>query len=190
MPPYRSRTSTHGRNMAGARGLWRATGMRDGDFKQLMGIVEVESVLEVVGIRRQRHQRQPQPEENCPYIDTRHSISLLPSKVCFASFGRRSRGCAEIRPDAEAMPRAANGARDSPARRQGAGGPIVRPRRNRPALAKSPHSSIVNLMADPPQNHGSPPQPPARRATRPPDPEAPQKQRLPALRLTPRFGHS
>ncbi len=32
MPPYRSRTSTHGRNMAGARGLWRATGMRDDDF--------------------------------------------------------------------------------------------------------------------------------------------------------------
>ncbi|MBA4610974.1 dihydroxy-acid dehydratase [Stappia taiwanensis] len=32
MPTYRSRTSTHGRNMAGARGLWRATGMKDGDF--------------------------------------------------------------------------------------------------------------------------------------------------------------
>ena len=32
MPQYRSRTSTHGRNMAGARGLWRATGMKDGDF--------------------------------------------------------------------------------------------------------------------------------------------------------------
>ena len=32
MPPYRSRTSTHGRNMAGARGLWRATGMTDSDF--------------------------------------------------------------------------------------------------------------------------------------------------------------
>ncbi|PWC37504.1 dihydroxy-acid dehydratase [Azospirillum sp. TSO35-2] len=32
MPHYRSRTSTHGRNMAGARGLWRATGMKDGDF--------------------------------------------------------------------------------------------------------------------------------------------------------------
>jgi dihydroxy-acid dehydratase len=32
MPHYRSRTSTHGRNMAGARGLWRATGMEDGDF--------------------------------------------------------------------------------------------------------------------------------------------------------------
>ncbi|MCF3934615.1 dihydroxy-acid dehydratase [Acuticoccus sp. M5D2P5] len=32
MPTYRSRTTTHGRNMAGARGLWRATGMRDGDF--------------------------------------------------------------------------------------------------------------------------------------------------------------
>ncbi len=32
MPEYRSRTSTHGRNMAGARGLWRATGMKDDDF--------------------------------------------------------------------------------------------------------------------------------------------------------------
>jgi dihydroxy-acid dehydratase len=32
MPTYRSRTSTHGRNMAGARSLWRATGMTDGDF--------------------------------------------------------------------------------------------------------------------------------------------------------------
>ncbi|MGD9694705.1 MAG: dihydroxy-acid dehydratase [Thermoleophilia bacterium] len=32
MPPYRSRTTTHGRNMAGARGLWRATGMKDSDF--------------------------------------------------------------------------------------------------------------------------------------------------------------
>ncbi len=32
MPDYRSKTSTHGRNMAGARSLWRATGMKDGDF--------------------------------------------------------------------------------------------------------------------------------------------------------------
>ena len=32
MPQYRSRTSTHGRNMAGARSLWRATGMTEGDF--------------------------------------------------------------------------------------------------------------------------------------------------------------
>ncbi|HEY8580518.1 MAG TPA: dihydroxy-acid dehydratase [Beijerinckiaceae bacterium] len=32
MPPYRSRTTTHGRNRAGARGLWRATGMKDDDF--------------------------------------------------------------------------------------------------------------------------------------------------------------
>ena len=32
MPVYRSRTTTHGRNQAGARGLWRATGMKDGDF--------------------------------------------------------------------------------------------------------------------------------------------------------------
>jgi len=40
MPAYRSRTSTHGRNMAGARGLWRATGMRDGDFgKPIIAVV-------------------------------------------------------------------------------------------------------------------------------------------------------
>ncbi|HIJ31237.1 MAG TPA: dihydroxy-acid dehydratase, partial [Gammaproteobacteria bacterium] len=32
MPEYRSRTTTHGRNMAGARSLWRATGMKDEDF--------------------------------------------------------------------------------------------------------------------------------------------------------------
>ncbi|MER2528498.1 MAG: dihydroxy-acid dehydratase [Candidatus Competibacter denitrificans] len=32
MPDYRSRTTTHGRNMAGARALWRATGVKDGDF--------------------------------------------------------------------------------------------------------------------------------------------------------------
>ncbi len=32
MPEYRSRTTTHGRNMAGARALWRATGMTDDDF--------------------------------------------------------------------------------------------------------------------------------------------------------------
>jgi dihydroxy-acid dehydratase len=34
MPEYRSRTTTHGRNMAGARALWRATGMKDGDFSK------------------------------------------------------------------------------------------------------------------------------------------------------------
>jgi len=34
MPEYRSRTTTHGRNMAGARALWRATGMTDGDFNK------------------------------------------------------------------------------------------------------------------------------------------------------------
>jgi dihydroxy-acid dehydratase len=32
MPQYRSRTTTHGRNMAGARALWRATGMKNSDF--------------------------------------------------------------------------------------------------------------------------------------------------------------
>jgi len=40
MPEYRSRTSTHGRNMAGARALWRATGMKDGDFdKPIIAVV-------------------------------------------------------------------------------------------------------------------------------------------------------
>lgn len=40
MPQYRSKTSTHGRNMAGARALWRATGMKDGDFgKPIVAVV-------------------------------------------------------------------------------------------------------------------------------------------------------
>jgi dihydroxy-acid dehydratase len=40
MPNYRSRTSTFGRNMAGARSLWRATGMKEGDFgKSIIAVV-------------------------------------------------------------------------------------------------------------------------------------------------------
>jgi dihydroxy-acid dehydratase len=40
MPPYRSRTTTHGRNMAGARSLWRATGVTDADFgKPIIAVV-------------------------------------------------------------------------------------------------------------------------------------------------------
>src|ERR1700686_81586 len=40
MPPYRSRTTTHGRNRAGARGLWRATGMKNEDFgKPIIAVV-------------------------------------------------------------------------------------------------------------------------------------------------------
>ena len=40
MPELRSRTTTHGRNMAGARALWRATGMKDGDFsKPIIAVV-------------------------------------------------------------------------------------------------------------------------------------------------------
>ncbi|MCA9834576.1 MAG: dihydroxy-acid dehydratase [Thermomicrobiales bacterium] len=40
MPKYRSRTTTHGRNMAGARGLWRATGVKDDDFgKPIIAVV-------------------------------------------------------------------------------------------------------------------------------------------------------
>src|SRR5512147_146353 len=40
MPAYRSRTTTHGRNMAGARSLWRATGMKEGDFgKPIIAVV-------------------------------------------------------------------------------------------------------------------------------------------------------
>lgn len=36
MPKYRSHTTTQGRNMAGARALWRATGMKDDDFNKPM----------------------------------------------------------------------------------------------------------------------------------------------------------
>ncbi|PIW07781.1 MAG: dihydroxy-acid dehydratase, partial [Comamonadaceae bacterium CG17_big_fil_post_rev_8_21_14_2_50_60_13] len=40
MPVYRSKTTTAGRNMAGARSLWRATGMKDGDFdKPIIAVV-------------------------------------------------------------------------------------------------------------------------------------------------------
>src|SRR5471032_552362 len=40
MPKYRSHTTTHGRNMAGARALWRATGMTDDDFgKPIIAVV-------------------------------------------------------------------------------------------------------------------------------------------------------
>src|SRR5690625_352483 len=40
MAHYRSRTSTHGRNMAAARALWRATGIRDEDFnKPIIAVV-------------------------------------------------------------------------------------------------------------------------------------------------------
>jgi dihydroxy-acid dehydratase len=40
MPAYRSKTSTHGRNMAGARALWRATGVTDSDFgKPIIAVV-------------------------------------------------------------------------------------------------------------------------------------------------------
>ncbi|MGL9722328.1 dihydroxy-acid dehydratase [Sodalis sp. (in: enterobacteria)] len=40
MPKYRSATTTHGRNMAGARALWRATGMTDDDFgKPIIAVV-------------------------------------------------------------------------------------------------------------------------------------------------------
>ena len=40
MPSYRSATTTHGRNMAGARALWRATGVKDEDFgKPIIAVV-------------------------------------------------------------------------------------------------------------------------------------------------------
>ncbi|MBZ0257130.1 dihydroxy-acid dehydratase, partial [bacterium] len=47
MPDYRSRTTTHGRNMAGARSLWRATGMTDTDFGKPI-IAVVNSFVEFV----------------------------------------------------------------------------------------------------------------------------------------------
>jgi len=52
MPAYRSRTSTHGRNMAGARGLWRVTGMKDGDFGKPIIAAQIYGAF---GFRRKSH---------------------------------------------------------------------------------------------------------------------------------------
>jgi dihydroxy-acid dehydratase len=75
MPALRSRTTTHGRNAAGARSLWRATGMTDGDFGKPivavansytqfvpghvhlkdLGEIVAEGVREVGGVAREFH---------------------------------------------------------------------------------------------------------------------------------------
>lgn len=48
MPAYRSHTSTKGRNMAGARALWRATGMKEEDFENKPIIAVVNSFTQFV----------------------------------------------------------------------------------------------------------------------------------------------
>ncbi|MGD9807327.1 MAG: dihydroxy-acid dehydratase [Deferribacterales bacterium] len=48
MPAYRSHTSTKGRNMAGARALWRATGMKESDFENKPIIAVVNSFTQFV----------------------------------------------------------------------------------------------------------------------------------------------
>jgi dihydroxy-acid dehydratase len=55
MQPYRSRTTTHGRNMAGVRGLWRATGMRNEDFGTPI-IAVVNSFTQFVPSQKHRFQ--------------------------------------------------------------------------------------------------------------------------------------
>ena len=50
MPTYRSRTSTAGRNMAGARALWRATGMKDGDFDKPIVVDDEAGKLRLTAI--------------------------------------------------------------------------------------------------------------------------------------------
>uniref|UniRef100_UPI001F4A6C59 hypothetical protein n=2 Tax=Gammaproteobacteria TaxID=1236 RepID=UPI001F4A6C59 len=45
MPDYRSKTSTHGRNMAGARALWRATGMKDEDYIEHLLVANSHATL-------------------------------------------------------------------------------------------------------------------------------------------------
>ncbi|MGA6167238.1 dihydroxy-acid dehydratase [Amycolatopsis magusensis] len=75
MPPLRSRTTTHGRNAAGARSLWRATGMTDSDFGKPivaiansytqfvpghvhlkdLGEIVAEAVAEAGGVAREFH---------------------------------------------------------------------------------------------------------------------------------------
>ena len=64
MPQYRSRTTTHGRNMAGARALWRATGMRDGDFDKVQRLLsEIADVWAEINAIFDR-----MPERCDPYI--------------------------------------------------------------------------------------------------------------------------
>ncbi len=48
MPDLRSKTSTHGRNMAGARALWRATGMTDEDFGKVPIVAVANSFTQFV----------------------------------------------------------------------------------------------------------------------------------------------
>ena len=48
MVHYRSRTTTHGRNMAGARSLWRATGLKDSDFGKPIIASDLDGFKEVV----------------------------------------------------------------------------------------------------------------------------------------------
>ena len=50
MPKLRSATSTQGRNMAGARALWRATGMKENDFGKPI-IAVVNSFTQFVPLR-------------------------------------------------------------------------------------------------------------------------------------------
>src|SRR3989441_11363657 len=64
MPAYRSRTTTHGRNMAGARGLWRATGMKNEDFGKPI-IAGGNSFTQFVpGHRHLKDLRQLAPRQN------------------------------------------------------------------------------------------------------------------------------
>ena len=51
MPRLRSETSTQGRNMAGARALWRATGMKDVLFDRLACRARHDAVNEIIVLR-------------------------------------------------------------------------------------------------------------------------------------------
>ena len=52
MPIYRSKTSTAGRNMAGARSLWRATGMKDDDFSKPIILIIKKNVTTLTALHK------------------------------------------------------------------------------------------------------------------------------------------
>ena len=66
MPKYRSATTTHGRNMAGARALWRATGVKEEDFgKPIIAVVNSFTQFVSWQIRIQLHHLVGKNQQRC-----------------------------------------------------------------------------------------------------------------------------
>ena len=93
MPAYRSRTSTHGRNTAGARGLWRATGMKDVDFgKPIIAIVNSFTQFVPGHVRPKNlghlvvHEGEKAVVAHCPVFGSRSQIVRSSRSTVLISF--------------------------------------------------------------------------------------------------------